>query len=335
MFSHIPLARTLSVLVVTALLAACGKSGGDAKPASQVAAKVNSDEITVHQINQGMARAGRLAPEQTRAASRQVLEQLIDQQLLVQKAIEGKLDRSPEVVASLEAARLRILAQAHMDKALSSALGKPAPEDIRKFHDARPDLFAERRIYRLQEMVTNAGPDKERDLIAQVQKAKSLNDVVNYLRGNDIKFTANAMTRPAEQLPLDALPMLGKMKDGEFAALRGGGRVTIIQRVSAILTPLSLEEATPYIEQFLVNQKRTELAAAEVRQLRQGAKMEYLGEFSQPAATASATTRPAGNGPVNAVMPASAGTSRPAAVAGAPAANGGDNAFEKGLKGLK
>ncbi|MFN3618611.1 MAG: hypothetical protein ACK4TS_11615, partial [Aquabacterium sp.] len=58
-------------IVMAAFLAACGdksESGGEAK-ATQAAARVNGDEITVHQINQILQRQQGITPEQTDAAS--------------------------------------------------------------------------------------------------------------------------------------------------------------------------------------------------------------------------------------------------------------------------
>jgi EpsD family peptidyl-prolyl cis-trans isomerase len=52
-------------------------------------------------------------PEQVKALSREVLEKLIDQQLAIDQATEKKLDRSPAVVADIEASRRDILARAH------------------------------------------------------------------------------------------------------------------------------------------------------------------------------------------------------------------------------
>jgi len=331
-------ARALLAVLACAVLAACGKSGTESKSPSQVAVKVNGEEITVHQVNQALARAGRIAPEQAKAASRQVLEQLVDQQLLVQKASEAKLDRNPEVMASLDAARRQILAQAYMERSVTSGAAKPGADEIRKFYDAKPELFAERRIYRLQELVATVPQEKAPALLELVGKSKNLNDIVIWLRSNDIKFNANSAVRPVEQLPLEALPMLGKMKDGDIGAAQGGGgRFTIVQRVAAPVTPLTVEEATPYIEQFLFNQRRGELAGGAIKQLRQSAKMEYVGEFAEQAGAAPA----GGNSAATSVVaPVAAGAARPAEAPGTrpavPAASGSlDQSIEKGLKGLK
>ena len=87
-------ARTLPSYVVVmglvaGLLAGCGDKKD--KASSQTAAKVNKEEITVHQINQLLAQQRGLAPAQAASASAQVLERLIDQELALQKAGSHRL----------------------------------------------------------------------------------------------------------------------------------------------------------------------------------------------------------------------------------------------------
>lgn len=76
-------------LIIALVLAGCGDK--DEKTATQVAAQVNGEEITVHQINFAMQRMSNVAPEQAKETSIQVLKGLVDKQLLVQQALEDKL----------------------------------------------------------------------------------------------------------------------------------------------------------------------------------------------------------------------------------------------------
>ena len=307
----------LSALALVVLLAACG--GEDKKkPASQVAAKVNREEISVHQINAVLSRAGRLSPEQTEKASREVLEKLIDQELAVQKAIEKKVDRDPNVMQMIEASRRQILAQAYLEQLTSSA-GKPTPDEIRKYFDQHPELFSERRIYRFQEAAVSVGPDRVPAVQEQMAKAKSLNDVLAWLKASDIKFATNASTKAAEQLPMELLPRLHQMKDGQVALFPNAGGLLIVQLVASQMAPLDLTAATPLIEQFTTNQRRGEIAAKEMADLRAAAKIEYQGSFVKTEADKK---------PVAEAKPA-------AAPAPAPAKGISAESVNKGVAGLK
>ena len=86
--------------------------------APQVAAKVGTEEISVSQVNQLLRRTSTAgtSPQTAQAMGREVLEKLIDQQLAVEQAKETKLDRSPDVVSQIEAARREILARAYLQQ---------------------------------------------------------------------------------------------------------------------------------------------------------------------------------------------------------------------------
>jgi EpsD family peptidyl-prolyl cis-trans isomerase len=297
----------VALLIMT--MAACGK-GDDKKITSQVAAKVNSDEISVHQINYALSRAGNIPPAQVKAASSQTLEKMIDQQLLVQKAIETKLDRDPQIVLALENARKQILAQAYVEKTMSAAT-KGTPEEVAGFYAKNPALFEQRRVYRFQELSVTGAPEKLEALKAEAQKAKSITEIAGWLKAQNMAFNANSTTKPAEQLPMELLPRLAQMKDGQIALIGGANGAAVLQLAQSQPASLNEQQAAPLIEQFLLNRKRMELVEAEVKNLREKAKIAYVGEFSAPAA-----------------KPAAA----PATPVPTPAK--ADDVLEKGLKGM-
>src|SRR5262249_40178575 len=142
-----------TAVVAAALLAGCG--GKKDRPATQTAARVNKEEITVHQINYVLSQQRGLPPEQAASAAKQVLDTLIDQELALQKASEQKVDRDPRVAQQIEAARREIIARAYMEK-IGSGAPRPTPEEIHKYYEQHPALFKERRVYTLQEITIEA-----------------------------------------------------------------------------------------------------------------------------------------------------------------------------------
>lgn len=270
----------VSVLAVFLLLAACGGEDKN-KPASQIAAKVNNEEISIDQINAALSRAGRRSSEQTEQASREVLERLIDQELLVQKAVEKKLDRDPNVMQAIAAGRRQVLSQAYLEQVISAA-AKPTAEEVKGYFDKHPELFGERRIYRFQETLVAASADQLPAIRQRIVKSKSLNEVYSWLKANNIKFASNAATKAAEQLPMELLPRLHQMKDGQVALFPSPKGLLIVLLVGSQMVPLDLAAATPVIEQFNLNQRRSEMAAKEVSRIRAAAKIEYQGSFTKP-----------------------------------------------------
>src|SRR5882757_1096990 len=132
-----------AIIAAALLLAGCGDKKDKDKPASQTAAKVNKEEITVHQINFVLQQQRGLAPEQAASASKVALERLIDQEVALQKAQEQKLDRDPRVVQQLEAARREVIARAYVDK-IAAGAPKPSAAEIKAYYGAHPALFSER-----------------------------------------------------------------------------------------------------------------------------------------------------------------------------------------------
>lgn len=325
-----PLRRLTLTAAAVALalgLAACG-SKEEKKPASQVAAKVNSSEISVHQINYALTRAGANAanPEQAGKLRKEVLDKLIDQQLAVDQAIEKKLDRSPEVLSALEASRRDILARAYVES-LSGGLAKPTEAEAREYYTKNPALFAERRIYNIQEIIVPAGAGlagQVRDLIAA---GKPMDDVARLLRSKDVKFGGGGATRPAEQIPLELLPKIHALKDGQGLVIENGDGFTAMRLVASQSQPVPIEQALPRIQQFLANQRAGEHVTKEMKALRDKAQITYVGDFANDAKPATAPAAAPAAKPAEAAAPASPAPAAPASA--------DTKALEKGVKGLK
>lgn len=298
--------QSIVIAILVTGLIACGDKSNK-KPASQVAAKVNAEEISVHQINfvLGRANAGAIPPEQAPRVRREILEKLIDQQLAVENAVEDKLDRSPEVLMALEAARREILSRAYLEK-IAAAQPKPTQEEAKKYIAEHPQLFAERRVFSIREItlpISSNLADRLRDMLSA---GKSMEDIANLLKSQDVKFVSGSATRSAEQIPLDLLPKLNALKDGQGMVQENGQNVTAVQLVSSQSAPISEEVALPRVLQFLSNQRVSEAAEREIKQIREKAKITYIGEFSESVPVSSASTKAASD-PTNAIEKGVAG----------------------------
>jgi EpsD family peptidyl-prolyl cis-trans isomerase len=263
-----------------ALLTGCG--GGKGKSGSQTAAKVNKEEITVHQINYVLQQQRGVPQEQVEAASREILERLIDQELAVQRADELELDREPRVLQQLEAARREILARAYAEK-VGAAARRPEPEEIRKYYEEHPALFAGRRIYRLQEISIEATPDQVNALRARLGELRSIDALIEYLRAAPLRYSGAPAVRAAEQLPLASLDAFASMRDGQaiLNATPTGAQLVVL--VGSEAAPITEAQARPAIEQFLLGERRRRLVDDDRRGLRAMATIRYVGQFAASA----------------------------------------------------
>jgi EpsD family peptidyl-prolyl cis-trans isomerase len=285
---------------VAVALSACGMADGK-KAASQVAAKVNGGEISVHQINNAIASSNEVPPEQAKRAAAQALERIIDQELLVQRAIKARLDRDPQVMQATEAAKRQILAQAYIDRAVTATASETvSQEEMRKFYKENPVLFERRRVYRFHELQAVAPQEKLDVLAAVVAEAKSLDRVAEWLRSQKLAFHDATFSRPAEHIPLTTLARMAEMRDGQIAVFPTRDGAVVVQLLQSQDAALSEQQAAPIVERFLLSRKRLDVTQAEVRKLREQAKIEYVGDFAAadraaPVAPASSSAHPGGS----------------------------------------
>ena len=271
-----------AVLACSALLVAgCGDKKEKAT-ASQAAAKVNKEEITVHQINLVLQGQRGLKPEQADEAGRQVLERLIDQQLMLQKAEEFKIDRDPRVVQAIEAAKRDVIARAYTER-VAESVAKPSPQEIQAYYDSKPALFKERKVYNLQELSIEAPAGQIEALGAKLRASRNLGEFVEYLKSQGVKFAGNQAVRAAEQLPLASIDQIAAMKDGEAAMQPAPNGASVVVVAASQKAPLTLEQATPLIEQFLTNERRRKALDEDMKTLRAAARIEYVGKFAEGA----------------------------------------------------
>jgi EpsD family peptidyl-prolyl cis-trans isomerase len=329
--------RTFAVVALALATALVGCSDKKDKAVSQAAAKVNKEEITASQINLVLQQQRALPAGQAASASSVILERLIDQELALQKAGDLKLDRDPRVMQAIEASRREIIARAYLEK-VSEGAPKPLPKEVEDYYAKHPALFSARRVYNLQEVDIEATPAQVAELRKQLEGAKTFQVFVEYMKTNGIRFQGQEGVRTAEQLPLANVDQFAALKDGQavFVATPKGARV--IHLVGSRSQPVSLQAATPAIEQYLLNERKRKLVTEDLASLRRAAKIEYVGDYSATAPPPPAAASGAAfEKPVMSIAPP--GTEAAPQIDVAPrepvAASMPTATLEKGLKGMK
>jgi len=256
-----PLLRPELVALCCAVAAGCGTSERGAAP--QIALRVNAEAIAVQELELARKRGD-------------TLERLIDRRLARQQAIERGLDRVPQIVQAIETARTEILARAYR-QLLAEAQPRPTRDEIAAYYVAHPELFAERRIYSLDEVVLVRGRELAPALCRRAQKGDRLEAIARWLESLEARFTINRFTRGADELPLELLPRLKAMKQGEVHLIDDGADGVVMLRLAAARpAPLDEAAAAPLIEKFLAARRSSEALAAELKRLRSEARIEYL-----------------------------------------------------------
>lgn len=281
-------------LLACLLLAACGKQGPTGNAATQVAAKVNKDEISIHQVQQALQRQPRLAAAQPLTAAKRVLDALVEQELAAQAARADGLETDPGVVQALEAAKREVLARAYQERLAARAVAA-STDEVDRYYDSRPALFSERRLYTLQEFAMEASSDDLARIQAAVAKARSVEEISESLRKAGLRFRTRQLALAAEDLPTDVLESVAKLGVGQSTLLQqpGSGRVYTV--LHAEVAPLERNAAKGAIEAFLIAERKRELVTQEMKALRDRATIVYQGSFAQAASAPASAAASAAN----------------------------------------
>jgi EpsD family peptidyl-prolyl cis-trans isomerase len=284
-------ARGALACALTLTLSACGGGGGSA---TQVAAKVNKEEISVHQVNYLLQRQPGVTAATAAQASQAILDKLIEQSLVVQRAVEQKVDRDPAVMQGIEMARRDMIARAYVERAMQAAT-PPSGDEVQKYFAAHPELFTQRRVYVLDDVeieVPEAGRDKLREMLQA--EPKGFAAVQRVLQATGLPYSHRHSSQPGSALSMDLLKTVSALAEGERAVLPSPAGLRVLHLASSQSAPLTLEQARPQIERFLLNERRRQIAEQEAGLLREGARIERLGDFAKaaPAGAGAAASAP-------------------------------------------
>jgi EpsD family peptidyl-prolyl cis-trans isomerase len=276
-------------LLACFLCACSGKTSDGAS--TQIAARVNREEISVHQLNYLLQRQGDLTPDELNTASRRTLEALVDQEVAVQAALEQRLDRDPQVVQALTAARRELLARAYAER-LTQGVQAPSATEVKQYYESRSALFAKRRLYSLVDTAVEASPKELAALQAQLPATRNLAEVTRLLRQAGLRFGTRHTTVGPEALPMNVVDQMAQLGEGQSLLVPGGRDAHVFTIVDAKPAALSLDEARPHIESYLMAEQRRRLLDQQIKTLRSGARIEYRGRFAETAALPAAATTP-------------------------------------------
>jgi hypothetical protein len=188
----------------------------------------------------------------------------------------------------MEAARNEILARAYLER-IAAEQPRPSEAEVKKYYTEHPELFSQRRIFNLEEIVFAAPEGVAAGMRERITKARSMQELAEWLAAQKVAFVPNRGVRPAEQLPLELLPKVQAMKDGEIQLFGlAGGRYQVIRVVASRAEPVDEATAAARIQQYLYNRRSSEAIAREMKQIKEQAKIEYVGEFAGGAAAADA-----------------------------------------------
>ncbi len=277
--------RFIVPVVGLAMLVGCGSDSNDVVDSTQVVARVNDTEVTIHQLNLELTDKRLASQPNKEQVQRAVLERLINQALLEEQALEQKLHRNPITMQAMERAKKQVLAQAYMQTVLGS-LGLPTEAEMELFYNEHPELFSKRRVYHLQQLSFEPGVDKDA-IIEQLAKVKDFAEFTRWTQSQEINAQAKTIVQGAERLSKRVLDKIKDLSAGSGALIEVGDRSAAVWVVAAREVAFDKEQAKPFIQKHLMNVNRSEAMKQEVERLRAASHIEYKGAFANQPVTQS------------------------------------------------
>jgi len=271
-------------------LTGCGKVGGPSSAKAvdvQVAARVNDDDITIHQVQYAVQRM-RLPVDGADAAARRALDQLIEQELSAQAARADGLDREPMVVQALEAARREVLARAWQDRLAAPAV-RASSDEIDRYYAEHPGLFARRRIYVLQELAVDAKESQFGRVEQIAGEATNPRDVLDKLEGAGFTLRARRFAQSAEDLPIALVEPISALDVGRSIVVPSPSGPRVYTVMHAVAAPVDRRAANDAIDAYMLGERKRRAVADGMKPIRDKARVEYRGSFAKAASAPGGT----------------------------------------------
>ncbi len=232
-------------------------------------------------------------PSEVEQKKAEIIRALIQQQVLAQQAIQQKLDRTPDAVVLLDAARLEMLTQLYLAD-YASHLQRPQQTEVQKFYRDNPAMFGQRRSYLLLQLTLPKSAEKSTQVLTDgVAASHSLEDIAAGLRSAKVEHSLELLRKDSSDLDPDVAAKLGGQGIGGVASASVDGKTVAWEIKEMMDSPVDMVTAQPTITQLLVNKLTQAALPAQVDRLVQTTPVQYVGDFAKyeklapPAGTSS------------------------------------------------
>lgn len=303
-------------------MSGCGLIGGGSKaPKGQVVATVNGEEITITELNRELGGASPANPEERKAMEQAALQSIITRKVVAQAAKEQKLDKTPQFAQQELQAKEAMLVGA-MQRNIAASVLAPTRTDAEKFVAAHPNMFAQRRVMVVDQIVVGKF---RQELMKEFQPMTTLEQIEAVLNRENLDYQRTTTVLDTLSAPEGLTDTLMKLPPGEIFIFPRGNAIFVNQIRDSRVMPFVGDRAVNYALAGLKQMRTQEAVAKQVETMRKGAeaKITYNDKY-KPAPPKKAAAAPAGKAAAPAAPTAAPLTPAPAAPAAAPATSTGE-----------
>ena len=259
-------------------------SGCHKEPKGQVVAIVNGDEISMQELNAEL-QGVRIPDAADRTKLRkQVLQRLIDRKLIVQKAREQGLDKTPDFVAQQRRLEENLLVSM-LGQKIAATVPMPDDRDITQYVADNPAQFGGRQRL-LLDQIQCAAPKNARSLMA-LKDAHSLDDIAAGLQKLGLGFARGKGVIDTGRLDPQLIGVINKLPPGEPFVLPSNGQYVASVIVGRDSTPTPTASARLAAAEMVRRRELVAESKAQVARARTSAEIQYQRGFEPEKAAAA------------------------------------------------
>ena len=247
-------AQHFLLLAIALTLGACHFTSPKA-PTGQVVATVGEREITRRQLQLELNGAGQVTPAGQKAQQQAALQYIIQRSILADAAKQQGVNKDPNFILLSERANDALLVQMLQAK-IAASVPPPTREEANSFEEANPNVFAERKIFEVEQMRMARPADSS--ILAKLKPLNTLDDIASFLTQNHIAFQRGQSTIDAVGQNPKLVSAIVALPPNEVFIISSGNGLLINQVLNTRTQPFTGEPATKYALHVLQTQHAQE-----------------------------------------------------------------------------
>lgn len=276
----------------TTLLAGCGNSGEQQLEKGQVVATVDGKDVTVGELNAELQGANLPEGTDRKAVEQAALQQVVQRRILADIARERGLDKTPMFLLQEKRAEETILAQM-LQRSLATAVKQPTAQEVQTYIAQNPQLFAERKIFSVDQIQFEAPQDMRK--LAAYQPLKTMEEVEAQVKKDGLRYRRAPATLDVATANPQLVQQVLKLPAGEIFIIPAGQSVVANRITGERVEPLGGEDANRLATSMLQQQRYQDLIKRDVEPKVKAAqeKVKYQEGYAPPKGATAPGAAPA------------------------------------------
>ncbi len=255
-----------------ALAASLLVTGCHKEPKGQILAIVNGEEISLQELNAELQ--GVQIPDNAdrKLLRKQILQRLIDRKLIVQKARDQGLDKTPEYVAQQRRLEENLLVSL-LGQKIAATVPMPDDRDITQYIADNPTQFSGRERLLLDQI--QFAPPKDVKQLLTLRDAHTLDELAAGVQRLGLAFSRGKGVIDTGRLDPQLISVINKLPPGEPFVLPSNGQYVASVIVGRDKTPTPNNIGKLYAAEMVRRKELTAESKAQVTLARKTAEIQY------------------------------------------------------------